>query len=317
MKKFSGIKGLAGIALAFLLLSSVPASAGTCTITATPGQALNWATWQKPSSGSPTADVTTSDSTAASTGAYLYGTAVHAAISYTTNGGNCSGTITITASDAGGASGVTLSNFHLNYNGSAITSGQSGLVLPGGGKTLLIGATATYTSAVSTGTEAPKILIHVLESGHSATNDTTITGSIGFDVPITFNKLSDINFGTVSANTVSTYRISTVGATSVVSGAGQFFTGTPTAGNITIIGSSTDGITIQATLYTADQGVTPSNATCSYNGGASANCSSASITGVAPGSGKTLLVGVDVAADGTQAIGVNATPSFTLNVNYQ
>ena len=34
----------------------------------------------------------------------------------------------------------------------------------------------------------------------------------------------------------------------------------------------------------------------------------------APGAGKTLLLGVDVAADGTQAAGTAAAPTFTVTV---
>jgi hypothetical protein len=35
---------------------------------------------------------------------------------------------------------------------------------------------------------------------------------------------------------------------------------------------------------------------------------------VAPGAGKTLLLGVTVAADGTQAAGTTAAPTFTVQV---
>jgi hypothetical protein len=56
--------------------------------------------------------------------------------------------MSITVTDTGGAANVTLSNFALKYNGVAITNGQTGLVLPGAGKTLLIGATATYIASL-------------------------------------------------------------------------------------------------------------------------------------------------------------------------
>ncbi len=314
MNRIIGIKlAMAIIALAVLLLPAAPAQAA-CSLSISQTTPLNWSTWQKPS-GSVTADITTADALSG-TGTHLYGTAAHGVFSITSNP-QCSGTITITVADNGGATGVTLSNFHLVYNGSSVANGTSGLTLPGSsGKQLLVGATATYDNTVSTSTESPTLKITVLESGHSVSTSPSETASISFDVPLTLTKTSDIDFGTVSANNASTYRISTAGTTSVVSGTGQFFSGTPTASSITVAGSTTDTITIQATGYTANNGVTPSNATCSYNGAASQACSSA-ITGAAPGAGKTLLVGVDVATDGTQAINTSAAPTFTINVNYQ
>jgi len=142
-----------------------------------------------------------------------------------------------------------------------------------------------------------------------------MTGALAFDLALSLNKISDINFGNVKAGTASTYRISTAGAVSVVSGSGAFFSGTTSAGNINISGSATQTIGISAGGLVANNGVTPANPTCAYNGGPSGSCT---ITGaVAPGTGKTLLVGVDAVADGTQADGATATPSFTITVVYQ
>ena len=143
----------------------------------------------------------------------------------------------------------------------------------------------------------------------------SVTANISFDTPLSLAKNSDINFGTVTAASATTYRISTAGAVSVVSGSGTTLYGTPAAGNIKIAGSATDLINISVGGYTANNGVTPSNATCAYNGGASGSCT---ISGAAaPGSsGKTLLVGCDVAADGTQAAGTSAAPTFTITVVY-
>jgi hypothetical protein len=306
---------LAAFALVAVLLPGTSARAA-CALGDTAVATLTWGAWQKPSSGSQTADITTAAVTSG-TGTLLYGTPVAGTFTITANP-QCTGTLAITLSDAGGASGVTLSNFHLNVGGTAIANGGT-VALPGASysKTLTVGATATYTSAVATGLAHPTFNIHMLESGSSKTNDLNgATSNITFDVPITFNKTADIDFGTVAALTASTYRISTTGATSVVSGSGSFYSGSPHAASITVIGSTSDGITIQATGYTANNGVTPSSATCAYNGGAETACSSA-FTGVAPGAGQTLLVGVDVAADGTQAGTTTAAPTFTINVNYQ
>jgi hypothetical protein len=212
---------------------------------------------------------------------------------------------------------TSIGSWQGDYNSGANTGALpfTGLANPGAaGLRLKIGATATYTNAVSAGSCTPTFNIHIAQGTH--TFDFLENETIAFDVGITFNKISDIDFGTVTALNSSTYRMSTAGAESVVTGTGAALFGTPKAANITISGSTTDGVTIQATGYTANNGVTPSNAQCSYDGGASAACSSA-ITGAAPGAGKTLLVGVDVAADGTQASGSTATPTFTINVNYQ
>ena len=83
---------------------------------------------------------------------------------------------------------------------------------------------------------------------------------------------------------------------------------------MTIAGSATQTIDINVNNYVADKGVTPSAATCAYDGGGSAPCSLASLA--APGSGKPLLVGITVAVDGTQTTGATAAPSFDVVVNY-
>ena len=143
----------------------------------------------------------------------------------------------------------------------------------------------------------------------------SVTANIAFDTPLSMNKTSDIDFGTVTASNASTYRISTAGAVSTVTGTGTSISGSPHAASITLSGSSSQLMNISAGLYTANNGVTPSNASCAYNGGASGACSI--IGAAAPGAGKTLLVGVDVAADGTQAAGTSAAPTFTITAVYQ
>ncbi|MCP5246900.1 MAG: hypothetical protein H6937_13485 [Burkholderiales bacterium] len=116
------------------------------------------------------------------------------------------------------------------------------------------------------------------------------------------------------AGTADTYTISTAGAVSHA-GAGSELGGTPAAGDITITGSPTQTIDISVGSYSADNGVTPSNATCNYNGGGEVACNT--LTGAAaPGAGKTLLLGVDATVDGTQAAGSTAAPTFVVTVVY-
>jgi len=142
----------------------------------------------------------------------------------------------------------------------------------------------------------------------------SVTVNIAFDTPLTLTKVSDIKFGTVSAGVASTYTITTAGVVTAT-GSGQWLYGTKAAGNITIAGATSDTVNISVGGYTAQNGVTPANATCSYNGGAAGSCT---ITGAAaPGAaGKTLLVGVDAQVSGTQIAGSTATPSFTVTVVY-
>jgi hypothetical protein len=141
----------------------------------------------------------------------------------------------------------------------------------------------------------------------------SVTANIAFDTPLNLTKTADINFGTETAANASTYQITTAGAVTTTAGTGAYLYGATHAGSITIAGPTADTLTISAGGYTANNGVTPSNASCAYNGGAAVTpCSYAAA--VAPGGGKLLLLGVDVAADGTQAAGTTAAPSFTVTV---
>jgi hypothetical protein len=141
----------------------------------------------------------------------------------------------------------------------------------------------------------------------------SVTANISFDLPLALTKVSDINFGTVLASVADTYTITTAGVVSAA-GSGATLYGTPTAGNITISGSSSQTVAISVGSYTANNGVTPQNATCAYNGGAAGACS---LTGqAAPGAGKTLLLGVQAVVDGTQAAGSSAAPTFVVTVVY-
>lgn len=144
-----------------------------------------------------------------------------------------------------------------------------------------------------------------------------VTGTIAFDNAITITKNSDINFGIVLANTADSYTITTAGVVSAAGGATHLIGGTTAAGNLTIKGSATQTISIQTGGYTAASGVTPSAATCSYGGAAAVACDTAQTGLAAPtAAGTTLLLGLTVAADGTQAAGSTAAPTFNVTVIY-
>ena len=275
---------------------------------------LQFGTMQIP--GGSVTDIISTAGGQSGTGTLLYGTV--SAGDYTiTCAGACNKTMNLSISATGGCTGMTgLSAWQGNYNNGAITGALpfSGLAGTGGGAVdLKLGATASYDSSVYRGYCSAWFDIIILDSGGSGISAPVMFG-LYFDVGLALNKNSDINFGTVSALNASTYRISTAGTVSTVSGTGMPLYGATAAGNIQIVGSPTDGITISVGGYIANNGVTPANAQCSYNGGAAGSCS---ISGAAPGSGTTLLVGVDVAADGTQAGGTTAAPTFTITVAYQ
>ncbi len=151
----------------------------------------------------------------------------------------------------------------------------------------------------------------------SAANQSTtqsVTANIAFDTPLSITPVADIEFGTVKALQTGTYVINAAG-TVTPSGGGVWLYGTPAAGNVTIIGSTTQGITISTGSYVANNGVTPSAATCKYGAAGAAACDGGQSV-VAPGAGTTVLLGVQVDSDNTPTAGETATPSFTLTAIY-
>ena len=147
-----------------------------------------------------------------------------------------------------------------------------------------------------------------------------VTANIAFENAITLTKNADINFGVVTAGQANTYKIDIAAAVTVTGGAGSGVSlgGTKAAGDILIQGSATQTISIQANNFVANAGVTASLVTCGYNGGAETACTASAITGQAAptGAGKTLLLGASATADGTQAAGSTAAPTFDVVVNY-
>lgn len=141
----------------------------------------------------------------------------------------------------------------------------------------------------------------------------TVTANISFDTPLSITKKSDINFGFVKAAQAGIYVINTAGAVTASAG-GTTLGGATQAGSLAIAGSPTQAIDISVTNYVANSGVTPSAATCAYNGGVAAACHLTSQP--APGAGKTLLLGVTATVNGTQAAGTSAAPTFDVIVNY-
>ena len=147
---------------------------------------------------------------------------------------------------------------------------------------------------------------------------TTMPISIAFDSAITLTKITDVNFGIVTALQANTYKITTLGVVTKTGGAGTgvWLGGTHTPGNYLIKGSATATINITAQNYVANNAVTPSLATCAYNGGAEVACTTLTAQLAPTAVGKTLLFGISVTASGAQAAGTTALPTFDIVVTY-
>ena len=159
-------------------------------------------------------------------------------------------------------------------------------------------------------------LAGLLVSGVAYAATQSVTANATFDSALTLTKNSDINFGTLKALTSGTYVIDTNGTVTPSAG-GVIINGTPNAGQITITGSATQTVAISTGTYAANNGVTPSAATCNYNGSPIANCDTGGTGLTAPGAGgKVLKLGVQIVADGTQAAGTTAAPTFVVTVIY-
>jgi len=157
------------------------------------------------------------------------------------------------------------------------------------------------------------MLILLFSQGAKAAS-VSVSANIGFDTPLSITKKNDISFGTVKAGVADTYTMSPAGDVTAA-GPGQWLSGTKSAGNITIVGSTTQTLSISVSNYMANGGVTPANATCSYAGGTAQACSLKGAT--SPGnSGATLLLGIDAVVDGNQSAGSTATPSLTVTIVY-
>lgn len=159
---------------------------------------------------------------------------------------------------------------------------------------------------------AASVAVVALTAGAAFAASQNFVANIAFATPLTLTKISDLDFGTVRAGQAGSYTLSTAGTVTTVGG--EIIGGTPQAGELTIAGSLTQTININTSGLTPNSGVTPSAPTCAYDGGVEAPCTLTNQA--APGAGKTLLVGLTLDADGTQADGTLATPNFNVDVVY-
>ena len=141
----------------------------------------------------------------------------------------------------------------------------------------------------------------------------SVVANIRFETALSLTNKTDVSFGIVQASQPGVYTISPSGAMTSTDG-GVWLGGENHAGGMTVVGSDTQAINVSVNNYVSNNGVTPSAATCSYDGSSSAPCALSSQT--APGAGKPLRIGVTLTVDGTQQIKMNAAPTFDVVVTY-
>ncbi len=157
------------------------------------------------------------------------------------------------------------------------------------------------------------ILLQLLQISAAVAATQTMSASISFETALSLTNGTNVSFGFVKASQPGVYTISPSGAITATND-GVALGGDTHAGSMTIVGSETQNIDISVNHYVSNNGVTPSAATCSYNGGAAAPCALTSQP--APGAGKPLLLGVTLTVDGTQQTGTTAAPTFDVAVTY-
>ncbi len=273
--------------------------------------------------GSTTYTISGTDGATSGTGTIVYGAAGTRGqyLVRRTSGtnGSCANIIIDVTNVVTGNPNLTLTGFTGRYNNANLTGNPPWTVtaLPtNAGRTLFLGATATYNGSIPAGGLTPTFNITLTYQGHAATLNAH-SAAMSFDSPITISNVVNINFGVVKAMTAGTYVINTANSVTA-SGGGEKLYGAPVSGSMLIRGSATQTISISAGSYVAGgigNGVTLSAATCSYNGGVAAACSLS--TQAAPSqAGKTLLLGVTATVNASQTQGSTASPSFTVTVTY-
>lgn len=159
-------------------------------------------------------------------------------------------------------------------------------------------------------------LVGLLVSGGTDAGTHSVTANASFDTVLTLVEDAPINFGILKAATSGTYVMDTKGVITASNG-GVILGGEAVHGQIKISGSVTQTVAISTGSYVANGGVTPSRATCDYDGAPIVNCDVGGAGLAAPGGpGKLLKLGVTIDVDGTQIPGSTATPSFVVVVVY-
>lgn len=148
---------------------------------------------------------------------------------------------------------------------------------------------------------------------------TTFTVAVEFFDPFVITETVPASFGRLISGVATTYVLEPTD--NLIPGAGGSSTGgTPTAGRYTISDSATgDAIDIVVNNPVANGGVTITAFDCQWNGGAQVDngtfCSFSTLPNPTS-TGQELVVGFDIAVDGTQSSTEAANPAFDVSVLY-
>lgn len=137
----------------------------------------------------------------------------------------------------------------------------------------------------------------------------TVTAQVSFAKTLTATTLDNADFGLLNSHSPAQYTLSTTG---IVSGKTPHHASK--AGNIVISGPATQNLDIVIGNYIPGNGITPSNAYCSYDGAAAEPCALSGLS--APGKGKTLRIGLDIAVTGHTPPANQNTPAFDVEMRY-
>jgi hypothetical protein len=142
-----------------------------------------------------------------------------------------------------------------------------------------------------------------------------LTASAFAAPPIGFSNLINPAFGDLLAG--ASGRNFILGTNGSISGtdAADYISGAA-AGSLTISGSPTQSISIQASNLIADGGVSIVNVTCNYDATGDQNCITGFSGSPPTSAGKVLLIGVEINTTITHGDNDTAAPSFDIVVNY-
>ena len=153
-----GLMSLKAFLFVFCMVTIPVAAFAAESVQITEQTEMNFAQVEIPTSGSKTIIINASTGAYSGTGTVQTGTPARGQYKLRLSGSGSSTSSTIDVQNiSSGNAAVTISTFTGNYNGAAISIPQSGLTKPagGGGTTLYLGATATYTSSVPVGAITP------------------------------------------------------------------------------------------------------------------------------------------------------------------
>lgn len=141
----------------------------------------------------------------------------------------------------------------------------------------------------------------------------TVTAQVSFARGLSATMMEQADFGVLKATIPAKYTLSTAGIVSIAGQTTQPSHGSK-AGGIIISGPATQNMDIIVDQYTKGNGIVPSNAYCSYDNADAMPCM---LSGqAAPGAGKVLRIGLDIALTGYAHPANHNMPGFEVEMRY-